>query len=68
MEGNETDQGFTSKNVNQMYLDSSLWYYQTLLRTGQPIDTIWFRILADEIHHEKCWADHFGEFLVSSFQ
>lgn len=68
MEGNETDQAFTSKNVNQMYLDSSLWYYQTLLRTGQPLDAIWFRILADAIHHEKCWADHFGEFLVSSFQ
>lgn len=68
LEGNETDQEFTSKNINQMYLDSSLWYYQTLLRTGQPIDDIWFRILADEIHYEKCWADHFGEFLVYSFQ
>lgn len=63
-EGNEDDQVFTNRNVNQMYLDSSLWYYQTLLRTGHPLNQIWFRIQADETHSEVYWAQHFGEFLV----
>lgn len=67
-EGNDEDQAFTERNVNQMYLDSSLWYYQTLLRTDHPLDNIWFRIQADETHSEEYWALHFGEFLVYSCQ
>ncbi|MHC5268321.1 alpha/beta hydrolase [Enterococcus sp. LJL98] len=63
-EGNVADQSFTTRNVNQVYLNSSLWYYQTLLRTGHSLEKIWFRILADETHSEKYWATHFGEFLV----
>jgi len=56
-----------NKNSNQAYIDSSLWYYQTLLRGGHEIDHLWLRILADEQHFEKYWADHFGEFLAFSF-
>lgn len=67
-EGNTEDQAFTDRNVNQMYLDSSLWYYQTLLRTGHSLDKIWFRIQADETHSEEYWARHFGEFAVYSCQ
>lgn len=67
-EGNPADQAFTNRNVNQMYLDSSLWYYQTLLRTGHSLEQIWFRIQADETHSEEYWARHFGEFVVYSCQ
>ncbi len=66
-EGNEVDQALLNKNSNQAYIDSSLWYYQTLLRGGHEMDHLWLRILADEQHFEKYWADHFGEFLAFSF-
>jgi predicted alpha/beta superfamily hydrolase len=66
-EGNEVDQALLAKNSDQAYIDSSLWYYQTLIRQGQPMDSLWLRILADEQHFEKYWADHFGEFLAFGF-
>lgn len=66
-EGNSVDRTLTDKNVNQAYIDSSLWYYQTLLRNGHWMDRIWLRILAEEHHFEKYWADHFGEYLGFSF-
>lgn len=66
-EGNETDEALVEKNINQAYIDSSLWYYQTLLRNGHPIHNIWLRILADEHHFEKYWADRFGDYLIFSF-
>lgn len=66
-EGNEADEAFANKNINQAYIDSSLWYYQTLLRQGHHMDKIWLRILADEHHFEKYWADHFGEYLMFHF-
>lgn len=31
------------------------------------MDHLWLRILADEQHFEKYWADHFGEFLAFCF-
>ena len=49
--------------MNQAYIDCSLRYYQALLRTGHPLDNIRLKIMANEIHHEKHWADHFVEFL-----
>ena len=67
VEGNSEDAGLTSRNVNQAYIDSSLWYYQTLLENGHSLYRFWFRILADEGHFEKYWADHFEEFLAFSF-
>lgn len=66
-EGNDADKMLTNNNVSQAYIDSSLWYYQTLLRSGHSMNRIWLRILADEIHFEKFWADHFGEYLQFSF-
>lgn len=66
-EGNGTDRTLTHKNVSQAYIDSSLYYYQTLIAQGHPMDKIWLRILADEQHFEKYWADHFGEYLNFSF-
>lgn len=66
-EGNEVDQAILTKSSNQAYIDSSLWYYQTLIRTGHSLDKMWLRVLADEQHFEKYWADHFGEFLAFSF-
>lgn len=66
-EGNKVDSTLSSKNINQAYIDSSLWYYQTLLETGHPLNHHWLRILANEHHFEKYWADHFGEFLTFSF-
>ncbi|POY45708.1 alpha/beta hydrolase [Avibacterium paragallinarum] len=61
-EGDEMDSQFIS-NMNQTYIDCTLRYYQALLRTGQPLDHIRLRIMANEIHHEMHWADHFVEFL-----
>lgn len=61
-EGDEMDSQFIS-NMNQAYIDCSLRYYQALLRTGHPLDHIRLRIMANEIHHEMHWADHFVEFL-----
>ena len=49
--------------MNQAYIDCSLHYYQSLLRTGLAMDHIQLRVMANEIHHEKYWADHFLEFL-----
>lgn len=66
-EGNETDESFMAGNMDQKYIDSSLWYYQTLLKTGAAQEQLWLRILAYETHYEKYWADHFGEFLEFGF-
>lgn len=61
-EGDDVDSLFIS-NMNQAYIDCTLHYYQALLRTGHPLDNIRLRMMANEIHHEKHWADHFVEFL-----
>ncbi|MCF1632766.1 alpha/beta hydrolase [Tetragenococcus koreensis] len=66
-EGNETDQLLTTKDTDQAYIDSSINYYDTLLRNGHRIDCVWLRIFAGEYHFEKYWADHFGEFLAFAF-
>lgn len=61
-EGDEVDEAF-APNMNQTYIDCSLHYYQSLLKSGSPMDKIELRVMANEIHHEKYWADHFLEFL-----
>ncbi|MFC0323014.1 alpha/beta hydrolase [Gallibacterium melopsittaci] len=61
-EGDDADAQFIS-NMNQAYIDCTLHYYQTLIRTGHSLDNICLRLMANEIHHEKHWADHFVEFL-----
>lgn len=61
-EGDDMDSHFIS-NMNQAYIDCTLHYYQALLRTGHPLDHIRLKIMANEIHHEMHWADHFVEFL-----
>lgn len=61
-EGDETDANFIS-NMNQAYIDCTLHYYQALLRTGHPLDHIRLKMMANEIHHEMHWAEHFVEFL-----
>lgn len=61
-EGDEVDSHFIS-NMNQAYIDCTLHYYQALLRTGHPLDNVRLKIMANEIHHEMHWADHFVEFL-----
>lgn len=61
-EGDEVDEAFTS-NMNQSYIDCTIRYYQSLLGTGHPMKHISLNIMANEIHHEKHWADHFIEFL-----
>ena len=68
VEGDETDAHFIEGGMNQAYIDSSLAYYRALLRSGKSIDSIWLRILANEAHHEKYWADHFAEFLQFAFK
>lgn len=64
-EGDEIDAKFV-RNMNQAYIDCTLHYYQALLRTGHPLDKIRLKIMANEIHHERHWADHFVEFLSFS--
>ncbi|MFC3928706.1 alpha/beta hydrolase [Streptococcus caprae] len=61
-EGDEVDEKF-APDMNQAYIDCSLHYYQSLLKTGHAMDKIQLLIKANEIHHEKYWADHFLEFL-----
>lgn len=61
-EGDDIDAKFIS-NMNQAYIDCSLRYYQSLIRTGHPLDHIRLKIMANEIHHERHWAEHFVEFL-----
>lgn len=61
-EGDEVDEQF-APNMNQAYIDCTLHYYQSLLKTGLPMNSIKLLIMANEIHHEKYWADHFVEFL-----
>lgn len=63
-EGNAGDESFMSNDrINQAYLDSTMAYYQSLLRSGLPVDQIDIRIVAEATHHEKHWADHFLDFL-----
>ncbi|MFU2205546.1 alpha/beta hydrolase [Streptococcus pluranimalium] len=62
LEGDDVDETFAS-NMNQRYIDCTLHYYQSLLKSGTSIDNIKLKIMANEIHHEKHWADHFLEFL-----
>lgn len=62
LEGDEVDETFAS-NMNQRYIDCTLHYYQSLLKSGSSMDNIKLKIMANEIHHEKHWADHFLEFL-----
>ncbi len=64
-EGDEIDSHFIN-NMNQAYIDSTLNYYQALLRTGTPLDQIRLRMMANKNHHEMHWAYHFIEFLEFS--
>lgn len=66
-EGNAGDETFMKNNqMNQAYINSTLWYYQSLLRGGLTVDQIDLRIVAEGTHHEKHWADHFLDFLKFS--
>ncbi|MFU2193500.1 alpha/beta hydrolase [Streptococcus pluranimalium] len=62
LEEDDVDETFAS-NMNQRYIDCTLHYYQSLLKSGSSMDNIKLKIMANEIHHEKHWADHFLEFL-----
>jgi len=62
-EGNEIDQLLTTKDTDQAYIDSSINYYNTLLKNSHDLNCVQLRIFAGESHFEKYWADHFGEFL-----
>lgn len=57
-EGDDTDATLTRGNIKQLYLDSSLTYYQQLVRGGIPMEQIHFDIVADGIHHETVWAHY----------
>ncbi len=66
-EGNAGDETFMDNHrINQAYINSTLAYYQSLLRTGSAVDQIDLRIVAEGTHHEKHWADHFLAFLKFS--
>lgn len=62
-EGNDTDSLFTDVNINQAYIDSSIYYQEALIKAGLPVEKIWLRILYGETHSERFWAKHFGTFL-----
>ena len=57
------DEVLAPEKQAQAYIDESLRYYQTLLRTGHPMDHISLNIFAAESHSEFYWAKHFPEFL-----
>lgn len=62
-EGNDTDSTFTKANINQAYINSSIYYAEALIKAGVLVDQIWLRVLFGETHSEAYWAKHFGEFL-----
>lgn len=61
-EGDAIDEEF-APNINQAYIDATLHYYQSLIRTHHPLKQIDLHIMANELHHEKYWANHFLDFL-----
>ncbi len=65
-EGDNIDKSFID-NINQAYIDSSLNYYNALIKNNHNINNIWLRIMANETHNEKYWALHFPEFLKFVF-
>lgn len=67
IEGDAIDQQFIDGFMDQEYIDVSLRYYDLLLQTGLPNKQAWLRIMANERHTEKAWADHFVEFLRYGF-
>lgn len=58
-----SDEAFVGSEVSQAYVDCSLHYYQSLIKTGLPLQQMWLRILIDETHNEYYWAKHFPEFM-----
>lgn len=66
-EGDDTDAMLVDGKLKQIYIDTTLRYYQALIKQGHGLERIWLRILADETHHEKYWAKHFIEFLRFAF-
>lgn len=67
VEGDAIDQQFIDGQMNQEYIDVAIRYYDLLMQTGLPNEQAWLRIMADEQHTEKAWADHFVEFMRFAF-
>lgn len=58
-EGDSTDRQLMSGNMRQNYIDSTISYYQGLLKAGLPIDQIDLNIIEGDTHTEAVWAKHF---------
>ncbi|MDR2465435.1 MAG: alpha/beta hydrolase, partial [Streptococcaceae bacterium] len=62
-EGNDTDESLSGKDINQAYIDSSIYYVRALLMGQTPLENLHLHIFSGEHHGEYYWAKHFEEFL-----
>ncbi|MBK0348783.1 alpha/beta hydrolase [Aerococcaceae bacterium zg-ZJ1578] len=56
-EGDETDSTLMAGNIKQAYIDTSVLYYQQLIKAGIPLEHLQLRIVADAFHTEEAWAN-----------
>lgn len=69
-EGNLGDEEFVADqiNVNQLYIDVSKRYHQTLVQAKSPTQKTRLYVYPEEGHQEKYWAKHFPDFLKFAFE
>lgn len=51
------------RKISQAYIDSSVIYYDLLIKAGIPIDNIKLRIISGDTHSEEDWAKYLLECL-----
>lgn len=51
------------RKISQAYIDSSVNYYDLLIKAGIPIDNIKLRIISGDTHSEEDWAKYLLECL-----
>lgn len=62
-ESNKDDDNMFGENVSQIYIDTSLDYYNKLLEKGFKLENIKLRIVASGKHSETVWAKYLYECL-----
>lgn len=51
------------RNISQAYIDSSVNYYDLLIKAGIPIENIKLKIISGDTHSERDWAKYLLECL-----
>ncbi|MEW4353784.1 alpha/beta hydrolase [Streptococcus pneumoniae] len=60
-EADDTDKTLMAGNIKQAYIDSSLTYYEQLIRGGIPLDNLLLRIKSGAEHNELAWSEQMVE-------